>query len=203
MVRIPEGQDPMHTQMPKNSGSHNIIHRCVINIDTDFASTSRIHPPALPFPNSGLKGRIISGDKLRTISWTSIFCSIDSIGSSPSPAKVNVGNDALIPKVTAYVAVCRREVCQSFAPSARVGSSSIRYIVWDVGRNLVAREEPHSDTLITPLHGIDTTAVVVKRFAIGLLTSHDPTASVVVGGVLAIFVESVTSLFTLDIHFAA
>ena len=84
-----------------------------------------IHPKTSPFPICGFESSSIRCHKISARAWTSVLSAIYIYIPCPRSAKIDVGDDTLVPEVTADIAVRARKVGQRFAPCTRIRCACI------------------------------------------------------------------------------
>lgn len=116
-------------------------------------------------------------------------------GSSQVTTQVNVGNNRVILKMAANIAVRAGEIRRRHAPSIRRG-----LLARDIRRDAIPRKLPHANTGITPLDGHDAAAVCIKLGAKGALVARDAAPGIVVGVLVARLVLGGAGHLALDAH---
>lgn len=138
------------------------IYWCITCVET-LPSFCRKDSEALNLPVCILKCSGIIRNEIVASRWTIALAAVYRFLPSPVSAKIDVHDNAGVPKMVANVAMSIREVGSRFAPRRWIGRSgrSVCKIVWLI----TATEEPHADSIAAPFRGIDTTTVFVERCA--------------------------------------
>lgn len=94
-----------------------------------------------------------------------------------------------------HVAVSVGEVSCSCAPTSRLG-----FLSSNVFGNGITSKLPHANALLSPLYSHDTSAIRVEVRAKGVLFARNTTAGILVGVLIAIFVNGRAGHFAFHSH---
>lgn len=133
--------------------------------------------------------------------WTITLVFVNPLSSSPITTQSDVHDYAGVSEVVLDVAMGAGEIGRRLAPGRWIRSASrgVREIAWLA----TTTEEPHANSSIAPLSGINAAAVVVERLTRAIEWSTNTTTRIAIRGVQAFFLQSLARLLAVHVHLAA